>query len=131
MSSIIRTIDSNHTLHIGDYVQFQNHKVGFIKNIIDTDSVRVMEAGISERSRHFTVRKQNCKVIPLSGSYPTKKRTIHQPPSPKVNEVKIVSENISEGTKELISVLRKSRKWTYGISNKKHPFYAYLEEKND
>ena len=72
MSSIIRTIDSNHILHIGDYVQFQKHKVGFIKNIIDTDSVRVMEVGISERSRHFTVRKHNCKVIPLSGSYPKK-----------------------------------------------------------
>ena len=52
MSSIIRTIDAIHKIRQGDYVQFHNEKVGFVKDIIDTDSVRIMEAGQTSRQRY-------------------------------------------------------------------------------
>ena len=133
MSSIIRTIDAINKIRAGDYVQFHNEKVGFVKDIIDTDSVRITEAGQTSRQRHYIVRKHLCKVIPLAGHDPSKHRSIMQSPSPKKLELETIIENKTEPTKELISVLQKSREWIYGITKHKHPFYEYLQtnEQND
>ena len=86
MSSILRTIDCNQTIRVGDYVKFNGDKLGYVKEIINTVSVRVTEAGTSERPRHYTVRKKMCKLVPLAGIDPAKNRTILQPPSPKLNK---------------------------------------------
>ena len=126
MSSIIRTIDAINKIRTGDYVQFHNEKVGIVKDIIDNDSVRIMEASQTNRNRHYIVRKHLCKVIPLAGHDPSKNRSIMQSPSPKKLELETIIENKTEATKELISVLQKSREWIYGITKNKHPFYEYL-----
>ena len=131
MSSIIRTIDAINTIRVGDYVQFHNEKVGFIKEIIDTESVRIMEASQTSRNRHYIVRKHLCSVIPLAGRDTAKHRSIMQSPSPKKLELESIIDNKTEATKELIAVLQKSREWIYGITKTKHPFYEYLKENEE
>ena len=46
MSSILRTIDCNNTIRVRDYVKFNGDKLGYVKRIINTVSVRVAEAGL-------------------------------------------------------------------------------------
>lgn len=128
MASIIRTIDSNHTIRVGDYVKFHNDKVGYVQSLVNTDSVRIRESGTSTRPRHYMVYKRNCTVIPIAFADQSTNRAILQPPSPKRNETEIVIENSSEDTKKLIAVLQKSRTWIYGSSQGSHPFLEYLEQ---
>ena len=78
MTSIIKIIDTIDTFRIGDYVQFHNEKVGYVKNIVNTDTVRIMEASETTRKRYYTVYKHLCKVIPLAGNDPKKHRSIIQ-----------------------------------------------------
>ena len=127
MSSIIRTIDSISTLRIGDYVQFNNDKVGYIIEVLNTGSVKIQEAGEQSSTRLFRVPNSDCRVIPLAGHDPTKHRSIVQSPKPQKNKLDVVIENKSELTTELISVLQESRKWIYG-SIHKHPLVKYLDD---
>ena len=130
MSSIIRTIDSITKLRVGDYVQFNKDKLGFIIDISNTDTVKIKEVGDDASIRPFRVRTCDCKVIPLAGQDPEKNRNILHSPKPKKNELDVVIESKSDLTCELISVLQESRGWTYGC-NDTHPFYKYLQENEE
>ena len=78
MSSIIRTIDSISSFRIGDYVQFNNDKVGYIKEVLNNGFVKIQEAGEESSNRLYRIRNVDCKVIPLAGHDPSKNRNIIQ-----------------------------------------------------
>ena len=64
MSLIIKTLDSITTFQISDYVQFHKNKVGCITQILNTDTVKILEAGEDAINRLFRVKNNDCKVEP-------------------------------------------------------------------
>ena len=71
MSSIIRTIDALRELHVGDFVEFHQGRVGNVEEIIPPDTVRIVEDdGMSQstRLRKFIVKKDKVVVSLRSGN---------------------------------------------------------------
>ena len=130
MSSIIRTIDALKEIHVGDYVEFLNGRLGYVDEIIPPDNIRIVEDDgslTSSRSRRFTVKKHKVAVVPKSGSSFTNNRTLIQPPEPYKATNRIDSENFPDETKKLIKVLKETKNWTNNSISNKHPFFNYLQ----
>ena len=131
MSSILRTIDALKEIHIGDYVQFHNGRLGYVEQILPNDLIGITEDDGSLRPRRYHVRSNLVAVIPQSGVTAVENRTLLQPPSPGVNNISTTEDNINDDTKELIDILKKTHQWTANNNTNDHPFFNYLTLNND
>ena len=131
MSSILRTIDALKEVHIGDYVQFHDGRLGYVEALLPDDLVRIRENDGTTRPRRFNARKHLVVVIPQSGETAVENRTLLQPPSPNTIETSTDSNDFTDETKELICILKKTNKWTSNNKNILNPFYEYLRANND
>ena len=77
----------------------------------------------SRRPRKFNVKKNKVAVSPKSGNTFINNRTLIQPHEPYENNVDVYSEE----TKELISVMKQTKKWTMNSKNETHPFLNYMK----
>ena len=76
MTSILRTIDALKEVHIGDYVQFHNGRLGYVEALLPDDLVRIRENDGTTRPRRFNERKHLVVVIPQSGEAVVENRTL-------------------------------------------------------
>ena len=130
MSSILRTIDAVKTIHVGDYVQFHRDRVGYVESILPTNVIRIVEddgTTGSSRQRRFNVRSTFVSVVPQSGDTSTQNRVLYQAPIPGEDTDTNQPEGFTDETKELISILKSTRKWIFDSSNSMHPFLDYLK----
>ena len=88
--------------------------------------VRIVEDdGMTEsrRPRKFNVKKNKVALSPKSGNTFKNNRNLIQPHEPYENNVN----SYSDETKELISVMKQTKKWTMNSKNETHPFLNYMK----
>ena len=53
MTSILRTIDALKEVHVGDYVQFNEGRLGYVEKLLPDDLVRIRENDGTNRTKTF------------------------------------------------------------------------------
>ena len=106
MSAILWTIDYLKFVRIGDYVQYNDDKFGYVIEIIDDDNVRIREAIEIRRVEMYVVETNTIRVVPLAGGKPSVDRNIKQPPSPPEDEKRLIIKDRLDESQELIDVMK-------------------------
>ena len=69
--------------------------------------------------------------MPRTGDSYVNNRSLIQPPESYEYSNCYDSDYFSTETKDLISVLKQTKEWTYNSSNNEHPLFTYLKRNND
>ena len=106
MAAILRTIDCLKSVRIGDYVQYDEDKFGYVIEITNNDKVLIREASETRRVELDEVFKNTIRVVPLAGSKPSVDRNIRQPPSPPEDKKRLIIKDRSSESQEFIDVMK-------------------------
>ena len=71
MSAILWTIDYLKFVRIGDYVQYNDDKFGYVIEIIDDTNIRIREATVLWRTTMDKVKSNTIRLVPLACSKPS------------------------------------------------------------
>ena len=128
MTVILQTIDYLKSVWIGDYIQYNENKVGYVIEIIDNNNVWIWEATESWRTTMDKVNWNMIRIVSLAVGKPSLDQNIRQSPSPLKDEKRLIIKDGSDESHEFINIMKLGIKWEHSLLNKDYPFYEYLKE---